>query len=130
MLILTLRTDKPEAELALYENNEVLHRDVWQAHRELSDTIHKRLDNALDVVDQTLNRIEGIVVYKGPGSFTGIRIGVSVAQALALANEIPLIGTAGASWEQDGIEALKNNQGQATITPDYGASANITKPKK
>ena len=40
MLVLTLRTEKPEAEIGLYLDNKKLDYLSWQAHRELSNTIH------------------------------------------------------------------------------------------
>ena len=48
MLILTIRTDKPEAELGLYKDNQQLDYFVWQAHRELAETIHNKIKELLE----------------------------------------------------------------------------------
>src|SRR3989338_10680058 len=108
MLILVLRTDKPEAEVGLFDGRRKLAYIKWQAHRELSNTIHKQIDKILNpgtkisklrnpITDYStrdlvrgrqvfsLSDIEGIVCFKGPGSFTGLRIGLTVANALAYA---------------------------------------------
>src|SRR3989304_194143 len=83
MIILALRTDKPEAELYLYDGKTEPSKLKWQAHRELSGTIHKQIDKILNKSSKSLSDIDSIVVFKGPGSFTGLRIGLSVANDLA-----------------------------------------------
>jgi tRNA A37 threonylcarbamoyladenosine modification protein TsaB len=85
MIILTLRTDKTEAEIGLYDNEKQLAYEIWYAHRELAETIHKKLAEILDKASKELNDIGGVVCFKGPGSFTGLRIGLTVGNALARA---------------------------------------------
>jgi hypothetical protein len=43
MITLTVRTDKPEAEVGLYKDNEQLAYISWQAHRELAETLHGKI---------------------------------------------------------------------------------------
>jgi hypothetical protein len=43
MIILTIRTDKPESEIGLFNNKDKLAYEVWQAHRELAETVHKKI---------------------------------------------------------------------------------------
>lgn len=59
----------------------------------------KHMEKLLPLIDEVLTEssvlienVEGIAVGVGPGSFTGIRIAVSIAQGLALGLEVPLIG--------------------------------------
>lgn len=47
MTILTIRTDKPEAEVGLFEGDEELAYEKWQAHRQLSLTIHNKIRDLL-----------------------------------------------------------------------------------
>jgi hypothetical protein len=91
MIILTLRTDKPESELGLYDDEKQLAYEAWHAHRELAETIHKKLAEILKDASKELSDIEGVVCFKGPGSFTGLRIGLSVGNALAYAQSIPIV---------------------------------------
>jgi tRNA threonylcarbamoyladenosine biosynthesis protein TsaB len=48
--------------------------------------------DALAAADTTLDAIDLLAVSIGPGSFTGLRIGLSMAKGLALAHDIPLVG--------------------------------------
>lgn len=130
MIILTIRTDKPEAELGLYKSQQQLVYIKWEAHRELSNTIHKKLDEILNRSSIQLSDIEGIVCFEGPGSFTGLRIGLTVANALAYAQDIPIIGLGNNNWTEDGIKDLLAGKNDKIALPAYGSPPNITKPKK
>jgi tRNA threonylcarbamoyladenosine biosynthesis protein TsaB len=130
MLILTIRTDKPEAELGLFNGSEQLSYSTWQAHRELAETIHAKLKELLEGQNLTLRDLEGIVIFKGPGSFTGLRIGISVANALADSLRVPIVGNEGMSWIEDGIKKLADGQNEQSVLPEYGALPHITRPRK
>jgi tRNA threonylcarbamoyladenosine biosynthesis protein TsaB len=130
MIILTIRTDKPEAELGIYDDNTQLASMVWQAHRQLAETIHLKIDELLTTNSLDLHKLEGLVVFQGPGSFTGLRIGITVANALADALQIPIAGTAHEDWIEDGIDFLLNEENDTLVLPQYGALPNVSTPKK
>lgn len=46
----------------------------------------------LDTTQRSVSDLSGIVCTVGPGSFTGVRLGISVAQALAVSQNIPVVG--------------------------------------
>lgn len=130
MIILGIRTDKPEAELHLvYGDNEraVL---VWPAHRELARTIHAQIRDFLVAHNLELADVEGIVVLRGPGSFTGLRIGITVANTLAHSLDVPITGTMGDDWFQDGTKNLTQGLTDGQVLPEYGAPVHITPQKK
>ena len=56
-----------------------------------AEMLHPLINEALLESKLTIKEIEAIAVGKGPGSFTGLRIGVSAAKGLCFANDIPLI---------------------------------------
>lgn len=130
MIILALRTDKPEAEIGIYNNEKQLVYETWQAHRELAETIHKKIKEMLDLLSISLKDIEGIVCYKGPGSFTGLRIGLTVANTLAYAGNAPVVAREDPNWIEKGIKDLLAGQNDKIVIPEYGAEPNITKPRK
>src|SRR3954465_8538599 len=101
MITLTVRTDKPEAEVGLYKDNEQLAYISWQAHRELAETLHGKILNMLASVDLEIKYLQGIACFKGPGSFTGLRIGLTVANALSYSLDIPIVGSTGENWITD-----------------------------
>ena len=130
-MILALRTDKPEAELYLLSpTGKKLAEHSWQADRELADSLLKTLDEFLTLNKTGFDKLSGIIIYEGPGSFTGLRIGASVANAAAYSQNIPVIGSSGKAWLESGRAKLKNAKPGHYATPEYGAPPNITKPKK
>lgn len=130
MLILTIRTDKPEAEIGLYDGDQQLAYESWEAYRELSVTIHKKIDELLARRQQKLQDIQGIACFKGPGSFTGLRIGLTVANALAHALHIPIVARQNPQWLETGIADLLAGKNDQTALPEYGSPAHITAQKK
>lgn len=130
MLILTIRTDKPDAELGLYDDARQLAYEVWPAHRELSTTIHAKMTGLLRGQGKTLHDVRGIVCFKGPGSFTGLRIGLTVANALAYALHIPVVARQDPQWLERGLDDLAAGQDDKIALPEYGAPVHVTEQKK
>ena len=130
MLVLSIRTDKPEAELGLFDDAQKLVYEQWSAHRQLAETIHDKLKTLLADQHISLEELGGIVVFKGPGSFTGLRIGLSVANGLAYGLKLPIVGTTGDYWIAAGCERLQRGQSEQVVAPDYGAEPHITAQKK
>lgn len=130
MLILTLRTDKPESEIGMYRDGDELVYEQWQAHRQLAETIHEKIREVLTSQNTSLDDINAIAVYKGPGSFTGLRIGLSVANALAMSYQLPIVGTTGDNWRTDAVARLEAGNSEGYAVPEYGADVHITAQKK
>ena len=91
MNILAIETASTVCGTALFLNNELLELDEINQPRvhgeRLPLVVHGILSNhSIDVKD-----LEGIAVSSGPGSYTGLRIGMSLAKGLAMAGNIPLI---------------------------------------
>jgi tRNA threonylcarbamoyladenosine biosynthesis protein TsaB len=129
MIILTIRTDKPEAEISLFDGEKKLAYKTWQAHRQLAETIHTKIERQLSALGLTWRNLDGIVCYQGPGSFTGLRIGVTVANALAYSLSIPIVTSGGVDWLAAGIKKQLTGENQKIVLPKYGAAPNITPPK-
>jgi tRNA threonylcarbamoyladenosine biosynthesis protein TsaB len=130
MLILIIRTDKPQAEIGLYQDAEKLSYYTWEAHRQLAETIHLKIKEQLADYGKQIHDLNAIAVYKGPGSFTGLRIGISVANALAESLSVPIIGMTGNEWVMHAITHLLTGENEKIIMPEYGAPVHITLPKR
>lgn len=130
MIILTIRTDKPEAEVGLYDGETQLAYETWHAHRELAETIHRKVEALLQSQHKSLEDLQGIVCFQGPGSFTGLRIGLTVANALSYSYHLPVVATQDPMWLERGIQRLQNGETDDLALPFYGADAHITPPKK
>jgi tRNA threonylcarbamoyladenosine biosynthesis protein TsaB len=76
-----------------------------------------------------LGDVEKIVVCSGPGSFTGIRVGIALAQAIGFALSIPVIAIKKSAVPKD-LQNLKTLKNSKQIILHYGAKPNITKKKK
>lgn len=91
-LLLALDTATSTASLALYDGERVLAETTWLAGREHSSRLLLEVDRALDRVGRAPASLTGLVVARGPGSFTGVRVGLSVAKGIAAALDLPLWG--------------------------------------
>lgn len=130
-MILAMRTDSMRAYLAACTAaGDVLIEDEWEAGRQLSVQLPARIDRLFDGAGATYDQLEGVVAYKGPGSFTGLRIGITIANTIAHTRRIPIVGTTGNDWLASGIAQLASAKVGTIVLPEYGGQANITKPKK
>jgi tRNA threonylcarbamoyladenosine biosynthesis protein TsaB len=130
VLILTLRTDNPQAEVGLYVGNQRLAYETWEAHRQLAETLHRKIQQLLDEQHKKWSDIAGVVIFQGPGSFTGLRIGISVANAIGNSFDIPVYGAQGDDWIRSGLKHIKEEPSRESVIPFYGSDANITTPRK
>ena len=129
MLTLTIRTDKPDAEIGLYEDDKQLAYVTWLAHRQLAETMHGQVRELLHSQDKMLQDLTAIACYAGPGSFTGLRIGLSVANALSYALQVPIVAETGGDWQDRAIKRLQNGDVDPLAVPQYGTEVHITLPK-
>lgn len=130
-MILAIRTDKPEAELYLYNKSEqLLDTYAWHAHRQLSNTLTTKIEEFLLKNRLNLSGLSGIIAYEGPGSFTGLRIGITIANTLAYSLNVPIVGASGDLWLSTGLEFIQAQSEPQIIIPKYGSEAYITPPRK
>lgn len=90
MKILALDTSTEACSAALYHHGEV-NAEFALTPREHTRLILPMIDKVLQTAGVTLQQLDALAVGCGPGAFTGIRIGVGVAQGLALAADKPVL---------------------------------------
>ncbi len=92
LLILSLETSTGCGSIALTRNGRLLAETTAQPEMTHSRRLLGTVAWIMQVTGVDWSEIDGIGVSLGPGSFTGLRIGLAAAQGLALSADIPLIG--------------------------------------
>lgn len=128
-MILLLDTSTSTCRFALYDDRFIVD-DEWEAGRDLAEGILGYITQQLESTSVTWNDISGIGVYKGPGSFTGLRIGLAVLNTLADDRGIPIVGETGDEWRNRALQRLYDGGNEQVVLPLYGREATITKPRK
>jgi len=91
-LILILDTATKSCSVALTENGKVLESvDFHDGNFSHSEKLHIFIEEVCAKANKTLKDLDAVAISKGPGSYTGLRIGVSSAKGLCYGLDIPLI---------------------------------------
>lgn len=128
-MILLLDSSTPICRIVLVDGEQRMTRE-WQADRQLAKGLLGWLNEQLTDQDKTFQDLTGIGVFTGPGSFTGLRIGLTVMNTLADSLTIPIVGTRGDDWQQEALRRLGAGENDRIALPFYGSEANITTPRK
>lgn len=91
MKILAIDCSATPASVALTENPKIIGEFYINTKLTHSQTLMPMVDALLKATSTTMNQLDAIAVNVGPGSFTGIRIGVSAVKGMAMALNIPCV---------------------------------------
>lgn len=91
-MLLAIDTATKFAGLALHEEGRVWAEETWHSAMTHTVELMPRIQRMLDTHQVTVESLVGIGVSLGPGSFTGLRIGLAAAKGMALPYRLPLIG--------------------------------------
>lgn len=95
-MLLALDTATATASLALYDPaaKTLLFEQTWQAHRRHTQQVVPAAQQMLTFLGLDADAISALAVTTGPGSFTGVRVGISTVKgmALGLREGVPVIG--------------------------------------
>jgi tRNA threonylcarbamoyladenosine biosynthesis protein TsaB len=99
MILLGLDASTPKGSVALLSDGEIIAES--EGSSTFSDQILVLMDEVLGNLDKGLEDVDGFCVTTGPGSFTGLRVGISLVKGLVLATEKPF-------WGINTLEAYAN----------------------
>lgn len=91
-MLLALDTATQNASVALYDPRQVWAERCWFSDHNHTIELMPAVQAMLTQLQLSPADLKGVAVALGPGSFTGMRIGLSVAKGLALALRIPIVG--------------------------------------
>lgn len=92
MKILAIDSSGLVASVALLEEDNLISEYTVNYKKTHSQTLLPMLDEIVKMTETDLSEIDAIAVAKGPGSFTGLRIGAATVKGLGLALDKPIIG--------------------------------------
>ncbi len=91
MKILAIECSAGPASVAIAENGKILGNSFVNIKLTHSQTLMPMIENLLSSCLLNIEDIDGIAVSAGPGSFTGIRIGISAVKGLCIAKDLPCV---------------------------------------
>ena len=91
-MILAIDTATDAASIALYDGERLLNERLWHSHRRHTVELAPRVDELLREQGCSPADLTALAVAIGPGSYTGVRVGLSLAKGIVLALDLPLIG--------------------------------------
>ena len=92
MLTLAFETSAKAASVALTENGKLLAESYQNTGLTHSQTLMVMAEDLLKTSGKTISDLTAVAVAEGPGSFTGVRIGVAAAKGFAWGRELPCYG--------------------------------------
>ncbi|NJC86963.1 MAG: tRNA (adenosine(37)-N6)-threonylcarbamoyltransferase complex dimerization subunit type 1 TsaB [Desulfuromonas sp.] len=92
MKLLTIQTATPAGSVALSDGNRLLGELFLDVRRPHGEWLLGAVDRLLGAAGMTVNDLDGFGVTIGPGSFTGLRVGLATIKGLALATGKPVAG--------------------------------------
>jgi len=115
-MYLAIDTSTDTASLALIQDERALAELSWHCAQNHSTQLLPNLSHLLSQSSLELKAISGIIVAQGPGSYNGLRVGISTAKGLAFSLDIPLVGIS--SLE---AEAYQHAETNLPICPIFNA---------
>lgn len=140
---LLIDTSSTKAQIGIANEEGIIDKKVWDSYQNLSEKLLPNIDNMLGKNRMAHKDLDGIMVYLGPGTFTGLRIGITVANSFAYSLGIGIAGVKGKGFGKDkfeireleptnmeelykkGKDRFKKGQTEKIVTPFYGKKPNV-----
>ena len=110
VFILNIETSTKNCSVSLSKNGKVIAlKELNDGNYSHAEKLHVFIDDVLKEANINMQQLNAVAISKGPGSFTGLRIGVSAAKGLCFALDIPMIS----------IDTLKSLALQVVVDVGY-----------
>jgi len=136
-IVLFINTSKEkQLDVFLLTKNRIIAQSILKGNFKVSDSLLGLIDKTLKKKDIKFDQLAGIIVISGPGPFTSIRIGVTIANTLAFALKIPVADSIIENKANNlelikiGWQKLKKAKIGKYCRPFYNQEPNITVAKK
>ena len=144
MNYLLIDTSSRIAQAALASDEKIIASYSWGAEN-LSKNLLKKIDGLFKKAKISPKDLNGLIVYLGPGSYTGLRIGIAIINSFAYSLNILIAGIKGPKpgrkkleiqklepidlnvLLEKGLKAFKSGEGKMIVLPFYGKEPNIGK---
>ncbi|MBP7670874.1 tRNA (adenosine(37)-N6)-threonylcarbamoyltransferase complex dimerization subunit type 1 TsaB [Candidatus Gracilibacteria bacterium] len=90
-MLLGINTASSHSSFILIKEGKILAGEQWQSHNDEAEKLMPLIDETLRAQSLTYQNLTQIAVITGPGSFTGLRVGLTVANTLAHLLKIPVV---------------------------------------
>lgn len=91
-MLLAVDTSTAQVGLALYDGDQVLGEMMWTSRQHHTTELASALSGLLKRCGVTVSSVNAVGVAIGPGSFTSLRVGLSLVKGIALARNLPVMG--------------------------------------
>ena len=92
MKILGIDTSTHSTSVCVIDDDKFICEYTVNTKKTHSQKLMPMIENMLELSDLSIREIDAVAICEGPGSFTGLRIGMATAKAIAHVNDIPVIG--------------------------------------
>lgn len=113
---LAIDTSTDTASIALVEEGDVLAELTWRCQQNHTTQLLPHLEHLLGQLRLDWPMIGAIIVARGPGTYNGLRVGISTAKGLAYSLEIPIVGISTLE-----VEAYQHATGGLPVCPILNA---------
>ena len=113
--LLSIETSTEVCSVALHDNSNLISTSEFHVEHSHAAKLAVLVDQVLNVADIKANQISGVAVSCGPGSYTGLRIGTSLAKGLCFSLNIPLISVG--TLELMAYQVMSANSFNALLCP-------------
>ncbi|NQU77581.1 tRNA (adenosine(37)-N6)-threonylcarbamoyltransferase complex dimerization subunit type 1 TsaB [Candidatus Falkowbacteria bacterium] len=131
---LIINTAEPiKTQVAIAQDNFIIAKKTLKSKHHQSEALLPAIAKFLP--KNKIKELEGIIVVSGPGAFTSLRIGITIANTLAYALKIPIVGIKQTEFKnledlaKIGQTRLKKLKSRKLVKPFYNKEPNITKSK-